>query len=611
MVGTVTTDGTITSPADATLPDVATGDLVFRIVGTSRSGQIIRLRSKKCTIGSSAGCTLRLVARGIRPVHCLILRGESSTVVRCWAPETRLNGGAFTDAPISTGDRLCLGPIELEILEAGSTSAHLPEQTPEKQISGVVEKLSDQRKTLEARKASFEQERAQFNDQRAHDEAQLREQEAQLREQAEQLRTREAELKTDGQTVEADRQSLDRQSLDRQSLEAGLKTSEQVSKEERQSLDADRQTIEAERRTLEAELQTARQALEKERQSLNTELDADCQKIEEERRILATETEADRQAIEAERRTLEAEMQTARQAIEKERQAIEKERQAIEKERQALEKERQTIEKERQSLNTERDADRQKIEEETRILATETEAARQAVEEERRTLEAEMQTARQTLEEERQGLNAELRTARQALAEDRRGPATSESPTTEEKLPGEDEKEEEDESIDDYMTRLLQRAQSRGGRNLSESTSAISRAKTEGPLPDTKPEAADLGPVQPRPYVPRAVAPEQSAGLEAMRAVATLSATTAISEHSKRQLFESIRGKLTTMVIGLVASCSLLWLWWDNRVGTTAFHGAAVGLVVVLLWGAHCLRHVLRLKSERSDGDDPPATTET
>lgn len=94
-------------------------ETVFRVVGSSRDGQELRVRSAKVTIGAAPGCTLRLRARGVQPVHCVVIRGRRATVVRAWSADTRLNGRAFQDACLRPGDRLTLGPIELEYI--GST----------------------------------------------------------------------------------------------------------------------------------------------------------------------------------------------------------------------------------------------------------------------------------------------------------------------------------------------------------------------------------------------------------------------------------------------------------------------------------------------------------
>jgi hypothetical protein len=102
---------------------IPSGDLCLRIVGTARDGQVVRLAAPKCTIGSARGCTLRLHAAGVRPVHCVILRGVRGTVARCWSGGTRLNGRSFVDAPLVAGDRLAIGPIELEVLSSTAADA--------------------------------------------------------------------------------------------------------------------------------------------------------------------------------------------------------------------------------------------------------------------------------------------------------------------------------------------------------------------------------------------------------------------------------------------------------------------------------------------------------
>lgn len=95
------------------------GPLVLRICSPHREGQIVRLKSPKCTIGSGEHCTLRIRAQGVQPLHCILIRKAAKTVVRRWAKDTRLNGEAFTDALLNRGDRLSIGPIEFEVLESG------------------------------------------------------------------------------------------------------------------------------------------------------------------------------------------------------------------------------------------------------------------------------------------------------------------------------------------------------------------------------------------------------------------------------------------------------------------------------------------------------------
>jgi len=197
------------------LLDAANGELVLRICGGARDGQIVRLRSNKCTIGSGPQCTLRLRARHVQPVHCLIIRGTTSTVIRRWATDTRLNGRDFTDAKLALGDRLSIGPIELEVLhtswfstdssaEADLLSAIAQQEKPDpsygsprfnsagvnEQDGGLVEyhrQLDQARAALEAQEQALSDQRRQLDAERAKFEREVK-----LR--AEELDAREAEL---------------------------------------------------------------------------------------------------------------------------------------------------------------------------------------------------------------------------------------------------------------------------------------------------------------------------------------------------------------------------------------------------------------------------------
>jgi hypothetical protein len=61
-------------------------------------------------------------------MHCLVLCGSRGTVARAWAPNTQLNGHDFTDAPLVGGDRLKIGPIELEVV-VDNTKGRVDSQT--------------------------------------------------------------------------------------------------------------------------------------------------------------------------------------------------------------------------------------------------------------------------------------------------------------------------------------------------------------------------------------------------------------------------------------------------------------------------------------------------
>lgn len=104
------------SPKDSLL-GTPSGELVLRIRGTARDGQEVRLAESRCMVGSAPGCTLRLVAKGVEPRHCMLLRGTRGTIVRRLAADTRLNGRLFDDAALNTGDLLRIGPVEFEVVE--------------------------------------------------------------------------------------------------------------------------------------------------------------------------------------------------------------------------------------------------------------------------------------------------------------------------------------------------------------------------------------------------------------------------------------------------------------------------------------------------------------
>lgn len=92
--------------------------LALRVRGSRYDGQTVCIEGNKGTIGSGQECDIRLCEDGIAPVHCLILRGEQGAVVRRWSNDTRLNGFSFDDAWLNAGDRVAVGPFEFEMLDS-------------------------------------------------------------------------------------------------------------------------------------------------------------------------------------------------------------------------------------------------------------------------------------------------------------------------------------------------------------------------------------------------------------------------------------------------------------------------------------------------------------
>jgi hypothetical protein len=93
------------------------GQMTLRVHGPGGQERMAQIRSPKCTVGSAAGCTLRICAPGVGPLHCWILRGPAGTLVRRLHGRATLNGSTFDEVPLKVGDRLRIGSVELETIE--------------------------------------------------------------------------------------------------------------------------------------------------------------------------------------------------------------------------------------------------------------------------------------------------------------------------------------------------------------------------------------------------------------------------------------------------------------------------------------------------------------
>ncbi len=117
-------------------------------------------------------------------LHCLILRGARGLVARCWTPDARLNGQRFTDARLVAGDRLTLGPIELEVLapeiEPERGQAIEPPDQAEQMLEDLEQQRLEMRAQLEARAAQLERDQLAWNAERAKEESLLAEQRSEL-----------------------------------------------------------------------------------------------------------------------------------------------------------------------------------------------------------------------------------------------------------------------------------------------------------------------------------------------------------------------------------------------------------------------------------------------
>ena len=196
-----------TTPSSSCVLGTPPGELVLRVWGPGQAGEIVRLRSAKCSIGSGPQCTLRLVAAGVEPVHCVLLRGNQRTIARRWAPGPRLNGGVFADAELRPGDRLSIGPVELDVLETGlwlpglETDSALP-AAPEIDAHGAAD---TETRSLPAPQPDFPFPKESLREERANRQAEredLQRRQAELAAEWERFRQEEAEWRHQQEVAE-------------------------------------------------------------------------------------------------------------------------------------------------------------------------------------------------------------------------------------------------------------------------------------------------------------------------------------------------------------------------------------------------------------------------
>lgn len=562
------------STANPSLQDVAHSELVLRICGSPRHGQVIRLGTAKCTVGSGPNCTLRLLAKGVQPLHCLIVRGAAATVVRCWGPDTRLNGRQFHDAPLSPGDRLSVGPIDFEVLPAlvsdrphdlagDGQSAHDP----------TAQRIYRQAQRL-ARvvKASRSQNRARVR---------------RLTREIRAQRKRLSEFNHSAFQPEAAADAaIDREQLARNRLELELR---------RDALE------ETHRRWLEeqaqAEADLRRQA--EELQALRTQLEARSRSRDEQREA------ADRQAVQcAEQVAAErAELQAERAELQAERAKLQAERKALAEEQSRWETERTEIEQQLHARREELAARQAEFEAAAARLPQDRGDRGAPADREHGDGLSRPQSTSDGLEFEEVSADSPVssqdifrRLGNMPSFENDGAPASVSSPTipirsiVTDAAPPSEGVEDAEESIDDYMARLLARVRGEAPSTASRHEPAAAeseppsaaRPRASAPISAaTEPNSTAVGtgaPVFPR------VAPETLADLRAMRELANLSAQSALNRHTRQTLKRTIRSKLMVALVAVVACGCLGWIWHAyGRHGAT-LAAAGLSLLVACYW---------------------------
>jgi hypothetical protein len=481
------------------------GPLVLRLRGTTRNGQIIRLNSPKCTLGSGPRCTLRLCARGVQPLHCVVFRGSRATVVRRWSMDTRLNGGWFTDAELRPGDRLSLGPIELEVVETGRGHGLPPSEdaAPADQVAHTTlpatEASNAEATPPSAAPAGLAGERQQFEREQRRRQQSLADREVWLTQQAEQLDRRKAQLESrqarwDSQRVEAERR-LRQRSEELETQASALRT--------------DRDRLEQGRRELES-LRTGQGpylGVSAAAPAVGPESEPPDEPIPELVELPAFDPPAGDSPV------------SVGHVLER--------------------------------------------------LGTSPAPGADPAAGEGTAIQRHGSPAAAVPTSQAAGTSA-----RAADAEERGETA-------------------EEESIDDYMTRLIARL--RSGKGQRQTPGQYEQPATDGP-PDAQrdqnptPETAAKASAGPAPadLSPRAVAPEKTVGLTAMRELAILSAQSAIDRHARGKMVRLRRGKLLLGLSGLAAGGAMLWIWHTYAAGGTVLWAAVISLSLALFWVVQC-----------------------
>jgi hypothetical protein len=192
---------------------------------------------------------------------------------------------------------------------------------------------------------------------------------------------------------------------------------------------------------------------------------------------------------------------------------------------------------------------------------------------------------------------------------------------------GPSEEAEEEDSIEVYMQKLLQRVK---GGHESVSVPAPPSPADSRMAPRSRSEAlnrgnreahADVTPVEASPqkttmmtadeFVPRQQIPEKKNELDALRELANSNARRAITKSDSRKMNSAI---LLKIAITAFALASALTLFIINRIQwNPPFVGMIAALIVAILWGVDCLKHFRLLgtvKASETDENDRSAAVQ-
>ncbi|HEY4759609.1 MAG TPA: hypothetical protein VIH42_03420, partial [Thermoguttaceae bacterium] len=170
---------------------------------------------------------------------------------------------------------------------------------------------------------------------------------------------------------------------------------------------------------------------------------------------------------------------------------------------------------------------------------------------------------------------------------------------------------ENEESVDSYMSRLMERIRSAQGEltNKSDNPYAAIPSKPDsvsspgelGPTPGPITYTAPVNRNQPMELSPRTVAPEKKVDLTLLRDLANYSAKSALGTHARQQMTNIMYSKLTVALMGGITGIGLMWLWstWDK--GNLTYYSALLAFLAAVIWGIQYLLVTLKLIANGSD----------
>jgi hypothetical protein len=182
---------------------------------------------------------------------------------------------------------------------------------------------------------------------------------------------------------------------------------------------------------------------------------------------------------------------------------------------------------------------------------------------------------------------------------------------------------DEEDSIEEYMQRLLHRV--RGTDNLPASqptlppTKTSTTARTAGPaasgiVPSVSVDSSDVvsaplvaEPLTNESFVPRQQAPEHRDELDALRELANSNARRALSRSDHRRVNSAFFFKLGVTAVAVFSAVAILML--NGLVLNMPFVGMLAAVIVAILWGYDCLTHFKQLQNDSQQiRDSTPRT---